>query len=73
LNGKRASDRSDITQSSHVHPIAAGTSESIAIRDVPKSSPQVCQVQAHHKIISGATVENELYVAKLHDKLLKNI
>jgi hypothetical protein len=69
LNGKGAGDRSAVTQSSQVHPIAAGTSESIAIRDVPKGSPQVCQVQAHHKIISGTAIENELYVAKLHDKL----
>jgi hypothetical protein len=73
LNGKRAGDRSDITQSSQVHPIAAGTSDSIAVRDIPMSSPQVCQVQAHHKIISGTTIENELYVAKLHNKLPKNI
>jgi hypothetical protein len=58
LNGKGAGDWSDITQSSQVHPIAAGTSESIATRDVPKGSPEVCQVQAHHKIISGTTIEN---------------
>jgi hypothetical protein len=73
LNGKGAGDRSEVTQSSQVHPIAAGTSESIAVRDVPKGSPQVCQVQAHHKIISGATIGNEHYVAKLHNKLPKNI
>jgi hypothetical protein len=73
LNVKGAGDRSDITQSSQVHPIAAGTSESIAIREVPKGSPQVCQVHAHHKIISGTTIENEFYVAKLHNKLPKNI
>jgi Ulp1 family protease len=41
LNGKGAGDRSDVTQSSQIHPIAAGTSESIAIRDVHKGSPQV--------------------------------
>ena len=29
MNGKGAGDRNDITQSSQVHPIAAGTSESI--------------------------------------------
>jgi hypothetical protein len=73
LNGKGAGDRSDVTQSSQVHPITAGTSESIAIRDIPKGSPQVCQVQTHHKTISGTTIENELYVAKLHNKLPKNI
>ncbi len=73
LNGKGAGDRSDVTQSSQVHRIAAGTSESIAVRDVLQGSPQVCQVQAHHKIISGTTIENEFYVAKLHDKLPKNI
>jgi hypothetical protein len=72
LNGKEAGDRSDVTQKSQVHPIAAGTSESIAVRDVSKGSPQVCQVQAHHKIISGTNIENELYVAKLHNKLPKN-
>jgi hypothetical protein len=73
LNGKGAGDKSNVTHSSQVHPIAAGTSESIAITDVPKGSPQVCQVQAHHKIISGTTIKNELYVAKLHNKLPKNI
>jgi hypothetical protein len=73
LNGKGAGDRSDITQSSQVHPIAAGTSESIAIRDVPTSSLQVCQVQAYHEIISGNIIGYEFYVAKLHDKLPKNI
>jgi hypothetical protein len=73
LNGKGAGDRSDITQHSQGHPIAAGTSESIALRDVPKGSPQFCQVQAHHKIISGTTIENELYVSKLHNKLPINI
>jgi hypothetical protein len=73
LNGKGAGDRSDITQSSQVHPIAAGTSESIAVRDIPKGSPEVCQVHAHHKIILGTTNENKLYVAKLHKKLPKNI
>ncbi len=41
MNGKRAGDRSDITQSSQVHPIAAGTGESTGIRDVPEGSPQV--------------------------------
>jgi hypothetical protein len=70
---KGAGDRSDVTQSYQVHPIAAGTSESIAGRDLPKGSPQVCQVQAHHKIISGTTIGNEFYVAKLHDKLPANI
>ncbi len=64
---------SEVTQSSQIHPVAAGTSESIAVRAVPKGSPQVCQVQAHHEIISGTIIENELYVAKLHDKLPKNI
>jgi Ulp1 family protease len=44
LNGKGAGDRSDITQSSQVHPIAAGTSDSIAVRDIPKGYPQVCLV-----------------------------
>jgi hypothetical protein len=72
LNGKGAGDRSEVTQSSQVHPIGAGTSESIAIRDVPKSSPQICQAQAHHKIISGTILGNEFYFAKLHDKLPKN-
>jgi hypothetical protein len=57
LNGKGAGNRSDVTQSSQVHPIAAGTSESNAIRDVSKGSPKVCQVQAHHKIISGTTIQ----------------
>ncbi len=32
LNVKEAGDRSDVTQSSQVHPIAAETSESIAVR-----------------------------------------
>jgi hypothetical protein len=73
LNGKGAGDRSDVTQGSQVQPIAPGTSESIAVRDIPKGSPQVCQVQAHHKIISGTILENEFYVAKLHDKLPENI
>ncbi len=73
LNGKGAGDRSDVNQSFQVHTLAAGTSEYIDIRDVPKGSPQVCQVQAHHKIISGTTFENELYAAKLHNKLPKNI
>ncbi len=73
LNDKGAGDRSDVTQSSQVHPITAGTSESIAIREVSKGTPQVCQIQAHHKIISGITIENEFYVAKQHDKLPKNI
>jgi hypothetical protein len=73
LNGKGTGDRSDVTQSSQIHPIAAWTSETIAIRDIAKGSPQVCQVQAHHKIISGTTVEIELCVAKLHNKLPKNI
>jgi hypothetical protein len=74
LNGKGAGDGGDITQSSQVHPIAAVTSKSsIAVRDVPNGSPQVCQVQAHHKIISGTFIENELYVAELHNKLPKNI
>ncbi len=73
LIGKGAGDRSVITQSSQVHPIAARTSESIAVRDVSKGSPQVCQVQAHHQIISGTNDKNELYVVKLHKKLPKNI
>jgi hypothetical protein len=73
LNGKGASDRSDVTQSYQVHPIAAGTSESIAVRDLPKGSPQVCQVQAHHKIISGTNIGNEFHYGKLHNKLPKNI
>jgi hypothetical protein len=51
LNGKGAGDRSDVTQSSQVHPIAAGTSEFIAIRDIPKGFPQVYQVQAHHELL----------------------
>jgi hypothetical protein len=73
LNGKGAGDRSKVTQSSQVHPIVSGTSESIAVRDISKGSPQVCQVQAHHKIISVTTIGNEFYVAKLHDKLPENI
>jgi hypothetical protein len=73
LNGKGAGDSSEVTQSSQVHPIAAGTSESIAIRDIPKGSLQVCQVQAHHEINSGTLIGNEFYVAKLYDKLPKNI
>ncbi len=73
LNGKVAGDRRNVNQSSQVHPIAAGTSESVAVRDIPKGSPQVCQVQAHQEIISGTTIDNELYVAKLHNKLPKNI
>jgi hypothetical protein len=72
-NDKGAGDWNDFTQSSQVHPIAAGTSESIAVRDIPKGSPQVCQVQAHHKIISGTIIGNEDYVAKLHNKLPKII
>jgi hypothetical protein len=43
-NGKGAGDKSNITQSSQVHPIAAGTSESVAVRDIPKGSLHVCQV-----------------------------
>jgi hypothetical protein len=73
LNGEGAGNRSDITQSSQVHPIAAGTSESIAIRDIPKLFPQVCQVQACCKIMSGTSIEIELYIAKLHNKLPENI
>jgi hypothetical protein len=49
--------RSDISQSSQVYPIAAGTSESIAVREVLQGSFQVSQVQAHHEIISGTNME----------------
>jgi hypothetical protein len=73
LNGKGTGDRSDITQRSQVHLIDAGTSEYIAIRDVPKGSPQVCQVKVHHEIFAGTTIGNEYYVAKLHNKLPKNM
>jgi hypothetical protein len=67
LNGKGAGDRSDITQSSQVHPIAAGTSESIAVRDV--------LLKVLLKFVSPGSSQNTFrnYVAKLHGKLPKNI